>query len=202
MLLREVDHLTTNPSLISSPSAPIFRGSSYDFPYSQIVTTIYATTGDNFLGDSTFIARTPATYQPLVLPAGAQFAYPGRWTSTVTRIDGAVPYDIPHFLQGNLTLPAGTVGPVVMPWMLWELRGAGHVSIAGTTYEIGSEDLQATIQSPGRQILSVDIVESSSDLEFIFRQRHALWAEWLQLGKSHWEGCLGGPSREVLPFSQ
>ena len=30
------------------------------------------------------------------------------------------------------------------------------------------EDLQATIQTPGRQILSVDIVESSSDLEFIF----------------------------------
>ena len=96
-----LDDLTTNPSLISSPSAPIFRGSSYDFPYSQIVTTIYATTGDNFLGDSTFIARTPATYQPLVLPAGAQFAYPGWWTSTVTGIDGAVPYEYSTFSAGK-----------------------------------------------------------------------------------------------------
>jgi hypothetical protein len=86
----------------------------------------------------------------------------------LTGVDGTLPYDIAYFLQGKLRVPAGTAGLVVMPWMVWEVRGTGQVSIAGATYEIGSPDLRAAIQSPGRQIENIEIIESTTDLEFIF----------------------------------
>ena len=132
------------------------------------MTDIYATTTNNYHGDINFLPTMPATYQSLVLPTGARFAYPGRWTESVTGVDGSTPYEVPYFLQGKLTVPAGATEVIVMPWMLWELRGNGRVRIAGATFEVGSPELDAVIQAPGRQIANVEILESSSELEFIF----------------------------------
>ncbi len=161
--------LTANPALISAPIAPIFQGSTYDFPYSALVTDIYATTTNNYHGDINFLPTMPATYQSLVLPTGARFAYPGRWTKFGNRSRRFDPLRSPHPPgQGKLTVPAGATEVIVMPWMLWELRGNGRVRIAGASFEVGSPELDAVIQAPGRQIANVEILESSSELEFIY----------------------------------
>jgi hypothetical protein len=159
--------LVSKPDLISAPVAAIFAGTTYEFPYSPVVTEIYASSADNYLGDNNFLTTTPSEYQLLELPPGASFTYPGRWTDLLTGVDGATPHEVPYFLQGNLTIRAGTAGRVLLPWMLWEIRGNGRVRIQGNDYDIGAAELTTLIQSPGKQIPSVEVLESSSDVEFI-----------------------------------
>lgn len=162
-----LEDLVADPSLLSSPVSPIFAGTDYDFPYGPAVTDIYATPADNYIGDNNFLARNPSEYQPLVLPAGASFTYPGRWSEVVTGVDGETVFELPYFLQGMYTIREGTTGPIALPWMLWEVRGTGRVRILGTTYLIGSPELSTAIQSSGRQIPNIEIVQSTGDVELI-----------------------------------
>jgi hypothetical protein len=67
-----------------------------------------------------------------------------------------------------MTTPDNFTGDVGMPWMLWEIRGAGRVRIDGNEYDIGSEDLAAAIQRPRKQIESVDVLSAQTPIQFIF----------------------------------
>jgi hypothetical protein len=82
--LAGVTQLTEDPGLIAAPVNAVFAASDYNWPYSSAVAEIYGSTDDNYIADDVFIPESPARYQPLVLPPGARFTYPGRWTPTVT----------------------------------------------------------------------------------------------------------------------
>ena len=162
-----VEELVADTTLFSAPDNALFKGTGYDFPYSSVVSDIYGSAANNYLAVTNFMTASPAIFQPLVLPGGASFTYPGRWTETVTGVDGDVPYEVPYYLQGKLTVPAGLTGPVVLPWMLWEIRGSGQVRIGNQTYEIGSPELVAAIQQTRQQIPEVEVLASSTEVEFI-----------------------------------
>jgi len=162
-----IDDLTADPSLITSPLKPIFVDGSYTYPYSTDLANIYGTTSDNFAGDATFLAESPSQYQPLVLPAGARLVYPGKWSRTVTGVDDKVPYDVPYYLQAMLTTPAAWRGNLSLPWMIWEIRGTGRVRVLGNDYDVGSTELANLLQKPGTQIPSIEVVSSTTDLEFV-----------------------------------
>lgn len=164
-----VEQLSNDPALITAPVDAIFSGSNYIYPYSAEVADYYGTTASNFVGlDRDWIARTPAKYQPLILPPGASITYPGRWTPTLWGVDGTTPQEVPHYLQASLVLPSGSSGPVVLPWMIWEIRGNGRVNIFDAEYDIGSPELVALLQSPGKQIAEILLVSSTTDVQFIF----------------------------------
>jgi hypothetical protein len=162
------EELMADPTLISNPVDPIFANTSYDFPYSGVVTAIYATTADNFNADDLFLATSPSQYQAVELPAGARLVYPGRWTESVIGVDGTIPYNVPYYLQAALTIPANFSGELPMPWMIWEIRGAGRVRVAGAEYDVGSQQLIDVLHQPGAQISTVEVVSATSELEFIF----------------------------------
>jgi hypothetical protein len=166
--LAGVTQLAEDPGLIAAPVNAVFAASDYNWPYSTVVADIYGSTDDNYIADAVFLPKSAAKYQPLVLPAGARFTYPGRWTPTVLGMDGDTPREVPYYLQGNLVLPAGATGNVVMPWMIWEIRGEGRVRVLDHDYDIGSPELATVLQRPGKQIADIELLSSSTDVQFIF----------------------------------
>lgn len=86
----------------------------------------------------------------------------------MTGVDGTTPYDVPYYLQGSMALPAGSAGNVGMPWMIWEIRGIGRVRVLGAEYDIGSSELAIQLQKPGRQITDIELLGSSTEIQFIF----------------------------------
>lgn len=162
-----VSDIQADTSLITAPVQPIFGDAPNRFQYSETLADIYGTSADNFLGDDIFLAALPAQYQRLTLPGNAQLTYPGHWTPAVTGVDGTIPYEVPYYLEAMLTTPAAWSGNIEMPWMLWEIRGAGRVRLFGADYDVGSPELQALIQAPTRQIASVEVLDASSDLQFV-----------------------------------
>jgi hypothetical protein len=159
--------LQTDATLVSSPVNPIFDGTDYDFPYSSMVADIYGSSEDNYIGEQEFIPDSEGRFQAVVLPPGASLVYPGRWSTEVIGLDGPHPNPVPHFLQAKLTTPADFSGDVVMPWMLWEIRGNGRVRIDDVDYEVGSQGLRDYIHLPEKQITSVTVIEAGSPIEFI-----------------------------------
>jgi hypothetical protein len=163
-----VDDLVVDPGLITMPHDPVLGPEDHPLPYSQMIAEFYGSPADNYIGDQVFEARFAAAYQPFILPAGATFTYPGRWTRTVIGVDGDTPYEVPYYLQAKMTLSSGWNGEVVLPWMLWEIRGEGRVRIFGVDYTIGSEELQAVIQKPTKQIATLEVLQGSANIELIF----------------------------------
>ena len=166
--LAGVTQLAEDPGLIALPVGAVFAASDYNWPYSSEVAGMYGSTDDNYLADDIFIPAAPSRYQPLVLPPGARFTYPGRWTPSVTGVDGTTPYEVPYYLQGSLVLPSGASVNVVMPWMIWEIRGQGRVRVLGNEYDIGSPELVTVLQRPREQIAEIELLSSSTDVQFIF----------------------------------
>ena len=83
-------------------------------------------------------------------------------------MDGTTTYEVPYYLQGSLFLPSGASGNVVMPWMIWEIRGQGRVRVLGNEYDIGSPELVTLLQRPRKQIAEIELLNSSTDIRFIF----------------------------------
>lgn len=162
-----VADLVADPSLVTSPIDPILPVTG-TVEYSNFLAGIYGSTNDNYIGNDVFLTKSPGQYQPLVLPPGSRFTYPGRWTPTVTGIAGDVPTDIPYYLQGQLLTRATWTGRVVLPWMLWEIRGTGRVRILDHEYDIGSPELIAFLNDPGGQIPELEVLSATTDLRFVY----------------------------------
>ncbi|HNS26698.1 MAG TPA: Ig-like domain-containing protein [Steroidobacteraceae bacterium] len=153
-----VEELANDPDLIVNPIAPIFEGSSYDFPYSPTVAEIYASVDDNFVGDSIFLAQDPMPGSRFELPPGSRLVFPGRWTEPPTAYDGSEPRLITQYGQVALEIPPGWTGSLSLPLMLWEIQGSGTVAIDGTEFTVGSERLRDRIQNTDAPITSVLIL--------------------------------------------
>ena len=165
-LIANVGEIESNPNLVLSPINRVLPA-AHTHEYSSIVADIYSSAGDNFIGDGIFIAAQPGRYQPLVLPPGSRFTYPGKWTSSVIGVDGVIQYDVPYYLQSELLTPAGWTGTVTLPHMIWELHGTGRVRVLNQEFDIGSPALQALLQNPGRQIAEIEVVDAATDVRFI-----------------------------------
>jgi Big-like domain-containing protein/transglutaminase superfamily protein len=164
--IANVADIASDPSLILAPINRLLP-ESFTYEYSSKFADVYGSANDNFIGDSIFIARESGRYQPLVLPPGARLTYPGKWTESVIGFDDTTPYNVPYYLQSELVTSAGWTGKVILPWMLWEVRGTGRVRVLDQEFDIGSPALTALIQDPGRQIPDIEVLSASSDLSFI-----------------------------------
>ena len=160
--IAEVGQLATDAALITSPVQPIFAGSWYQFPYTQLVADIYSSMGDNFDGDAIFIANEATPSGRIVLPRAASLTYPGKWTAAPIGYDGIVPYQVRQFRQALLELPDGWTGTVNLPWMLWEIMGSGQVAIGGEPFDVGTTRLSERIQQSGGPIVTLDVLGGSS----------------------------------------
>jgi hypothetical protein len=164
--IANVEDIESNPSLILSPINRILPA-NHTHEYSSLVADIYSSAADNFIGDGIFIANLPGRFQPLVLPPGSRFTYPGKWTSSVIGVDGVVPFDVPYYLQSELLTPADWTGTVTLPHMIWEIHGSGRVRVLGEEFDVDSPALQAKLQNPGRQITEIEVLSAGSELQFI-----------------------------------
>lgn len=162
-----VEDLVQNPSLITSPINPIFNTGSYTQPYSSVIANLYASDDNNFLGESAFVAPDPAYSARIVLPPGASFTYPGRWTDIPMGVDGTTPYPIRQFRQASLNIPAGWVGTLPLALQVWDVQGSGLIRLEGSDYVVGSDELRSRIQSAERPITSIEIANNLG-LSFVF----------------------------------
>jgi hypothetical protein len=162
-----VEDIETNPNLLLEPINPVLPLGIYSEEYMSMVAGIYASTDDNFIGDGIFLSEAPRVYEPLVLPPGARFEYPGRWTQSVTGITEGLPVEVPYYLQSRLSTQAGWTGPVVLPWMIWEIRGSGRVRVLGQEFEVESTELQELLKDPGQQIPEIEVLSATTELQFI-----------------------------------
>jgi hypothetical protein len=162
-----VGELSDDPSPIVSPIAPV---SSWSWPYSQEVADIYATTANNVLVQpDAFVDAHDA--ERLRLTPQATITYPGRWTPSPTTIYGTTSSAMP---QLRLQLPAGFNGTVDWPLVPWDVQGEGLVRVGDVTYDAGSSELTAALQSVVSLPLgaslprSIEVVEATGSLAVIY----------------------------------
>jgi hypothetical protein len=167
LTIASVEDIENDPNLIVDPVNPVLPSDVYSFEYKSMVADIYASSDDNFIGDDIFLSEEPRQYQPLSLPPGARLEYPGRWTQSVMGVNGTTPLEIPYYLQSRLSTQAGWTGTIVLPWMIWEIRGNGRVRVRGQDFDVGSASLQALLQEPGEQIPEIEVLSATSELQFI-----------------------------------
>jgi hypothetical protein len=159
-----VQELAANPSLITTPIDPLLVGSSYpfQFPYSDTLANFYSTTYDNFDGTDTFLPAHDSPPARIVLPPRATLTYPGRWTDAPVGYDGTTPYDVRAFRQALIELPNGWTGEVVLPWMAWEITGAGgQVGIDGKLFAVGSPELIERLRNTELPVTSLQVYSNS-----------------------------------------
>lgn len=157
-----VEQLAADPGLITAPNEPIYSGSSYSFPYSEVVADIYASQADNFDGSGIFLATHERPSSRIVLPPQAELIYPGRWTEAPTGYDGDEPYTVRHFRQAMLRLADGWVGTVTLPWLVWDVLGSGQAGVGGEAYEIGSSELTDRLRNTDAPITTLEIYAGSA----------------------------------------
>jgi hypothetical protein len=141
--IASVATLASDPALVT---APMFKVTSLDFPYSDSAATMYATTQNNAnIGPWWWLPAQINTGTTLVLPPGAALTYPGMWTAGPIGAISGLP--VPVTAQLRLDLPVGFAGTVDWPLLLWDVQGEGQVIINGVQYDAGSQAVTAALQS-------------------------------------------------------
>jgi hypothetical protein len=161
-----VEELAASPTLITAPIDPIFVGSWWQFPYSQTLAGWYSSTADNYNAVNVFLPAHQTPSARIVLPPGATLTYPGRWTDAPTGVDGTTPYDVRAYRQALLQVQPGWTGELRLPWMAWEIAGAGQVGIDDEVFAVGSPELTERLRSTQVPITSLRIY-SSSELRIV-----------------------------------
>jgi len=171
-----IDDLTSDPALIEQPQNPVIANLG-GRPYTRTAASIYGSTQDNFVADSTLLPSVPDMAGIFELPAGATLTYPGRWTDTpvayvafgehilfeselpnwrarAAAYDGSATFDTPFHRQARLDLPHGYTGDLPLPLWLWDIQGQGTVQIDGIAYQVGTAELTERLRyrMPARQI--------------------------------------------------
>jgi hypothetical protein len=185
-----VDDLIADPSLITSPINPIYRPGENDVVYSQDFAERYSSQMEyvvlSYLPDDTLLDKR------LTLPAGARLIYPGVWTSApITYDDFGTARPVEQFRQARLELPAGYLGSVSIPWVLWDVQGSGTVRMSGRDFIAGSAELRGFLHNPGNAITEIEAIDNPSGLALIM-MINPLWYDmhaenYLELtGKDVW----------------
>jgi len=204
-----VEELAADPSLITSPTAPIY-GSAENFAYSATVADIYdALEDNNYIGDTVFLDPAPSGSSRITLPAGSRLLLPGHWTPAPTGYDGDTPYPVRAYRQAALELPAGWTGPIDLPWVLWDVQGQGSIELGGKSIAADSPELRAFLTAPGQALTSASILENPNGLRLVF-MINATWYDLLDsnelkiLGQDVWAVGIGmtsvSPDIQVEPF--
>jgi hypothetical protein len=151
-----VEELVANPALITNPIAPLFAGSGYQYPYSQLIADLYSSSEDNLHGEPV-LGNYERPASRVVLPPGARLVYPGNWTEAPIGYDAETPYEVRQYRQALLELEDGWTGSIALPWMVWEILGSGQVGLEGTAYQIGSAELTERLRETYAPITSIDV---------------------------------------------
>jgi hypothetical protein len=166
--IASVADLAADPTLISTPASPFFAPGSYEYAYTYdpLLASIYGTTGDNFV-DSGYPSREPFAGSRITLPAGGRLIYPGRWTANPVTYDGTTPYTVEQFRQARLEIPAGTVGSLTIPWVLWDVQGQGTVRIGSSDYAVGSAGLRSRLAGGPTSVTSIEITSNPDGIALV-----------------------------------
>jgi hypothetical protein len=161
-----VDDLVADPTLITSPTSPIFTPGANDWRYSDAATAIYSSAvGYQIL---TYLPTDSYLGNRITLPAGGRLIYPGVWTPAPTAYDDYyTPYEVEQFRQARLELPAGFTGLLPVPWVPWDVQGSGTLRIFGQNFAAGSDELRAFLINPGNAVTEIEVVNNLSGLALI-----------------------------------
>jgi len=165
--IANVAELAADPTLITEPIDPVLDVAAYPLGYSDFIASFYASTANNYIADWVFLTPQPAPRPVFTLPAGAELVYPGRWTDVPIGYDAETPYEVPAFVQGSLTTPAGWTGEVPLPFRLVAVRGEGRVRFATQEFEIGSPELEAALRANPLDYDHLEIVEARSPVRIV-----------------------------------
>lgn len=171
-----VEELANDPSLIISPTNPIYAAigsGSYD---TSIATIYDANSADNFIGDSDFLWTGPTGDSGIELPGGAQLLLPGHWTDAPTGYDGNTPSTVKAYKQAAIELPAGWTGAIHLPWILWDVQGSGTITVAERTFSAGSSALRTFLDVQWLPLPTAHVSENPSGLRLVFLV-NAMWYE-------------------------
>lgn len=161
------EDLQLRPALITSPTNPIFTPGANDPAYGNYLAGIYASTADNYLDQ--YAAADPYPGSRVELPPGARLIYPGRWTPTPLGYDGLLPTPYPseYYREARLEIPAGYVGVVHVPWVLWDVQGTGTVVLAGREFTAGTGDVSAFLARPGQPVSELAITRNPGGVALV-----------------------------------
>jgi hypothetical protein len=204
-----VEDLAADPTLITTPTTPVY-GASDNFAYSSTVADFYdAATGSNYIGDHVFLASTPPGSSQIRLPAGARLLLPGHWTAAPTGVDGTTPYHVRAYRQAALELPPGWSGSITLPWVLWDVQGQGSISLGSQHFAADSPELRSFLAAPGTALTTAAVTENPNGLRLVF-MINATWYDLLDqndveiLGQDVWAVSIGtasvDQSIQVDPF--
>jgi hypothetical protein len=156
-----VEDLAANPALITDPTDPIFAGSWYQPPYSQLIADIYSSTANNYNAEHVFLPAHDTPSSRVFLPPRSKLTYPGHWTEAPIGFDGTIPYVVRRYQQGLLEIEDGWTGEVRLPWMAWEITGFGQVGIDGSLFAVGSPELTARLRDTNLPVTSLQVYGNS-----------------------------------------
>lgn len=158
--------LEAQPYLIAEPTSPLFEIGP-GTPYSPYVASIYASTDDNAV-DNRFLGPSDVLDGTVVLPPGASLVYPGQWDDAPTGYDLNVPHDVSYFRHAQISVPAGWVGTVQLPWMLRKVSGEGRIRVLDQDFQIGDAELASRLAAPGEFAKTLQILDSQSNITLTF----------------------------------
>lgn len=163
-----VEELAASPSLVRYPLNPIFDPGQDRGAYGQDVADIYSSTANNTTANQA-ISVEPFQGSRITLPAGARLVYPGRWTPDPVGYDGddPTPHAITQFRQARLELPPGFVGRLPIPWVPWEIQGAGRVRFQQQEFATDSSQLRQFLNRPNRSLTEAEVLENPDGLALI-----------------------------------
>jgi hypothetical protein len=163
-----VSDLSANPSLITAPINPLFPNYQVLVAHSSFVAQIYATPANNFLAED-LVPQLAAPQSPqsglISIPADAKLSYPGTWSIVPTGTDTITRTDVPVYANMKLELPSGFTGTVRLPLQLLQISGTGQIRLDGTTFALGSTQLDDFLARPARATRTLEVTQSSSPIE-------------------------------------
>lgn len=204
--IASIADLEADPDLIEQPVTPLFpNGFPTDaYPidgYSSAVAEIYASAENNKVATG-LMPKTPSGSSRIVLPPGATLSLPGLWTAPLIGVDGVT--TIKAFSQGAMELPAGWIGTVQLPWVLWSVQGTGTLSIGGVNYSADTDELREKLKNPGAALRELEITSNAEGLRLVFLINpiwHKLKTEnEVQItGLDVWAVNIGSESKDAAP---
>jgi len=162
--IASVPELEADPTLITSPVVTLPL--SHWNPYTSSYAALFSSTADNWVRPPP-VTPDPARRVRFTLPRGASLRLPGRQaTPPLNQLDELPAYS--DWADLTLRLPAGFQGEIENPLIVHTLRGSGRVAIGSTTYQIGSDELQAAIDARSDALERITLLESDTAVELLY----------------------------------
>lgn len=166
--IASVEEISKDPLLISDPINPIWPKNypGYDVKLGEIYDA--GEGDDNYVFEASAVKEHPVSFE---VPGKSLLEFPVKFDKPVLSYYGSV---TPLVGAAALSLKAGTVGEIDLPFVILDVSGEGRVEIEGNEYTIGSRSVGTYLRGdesakikPASAVTRVNIIEAKSDIKII-----------------------------------